>query len=89
MKLIAVNAEMKNPIITDIMRAGPATPAAIPITTNMPAPIIAFTPIEKASNNPSDRCSFVGVVVSTSPDQLGVHVAIYFSDIYNIKGFIL
>jgi hypothetical protein len=36
----------------EMTRAEPAKPAAMPVTTNMPAPIIAPTLMAVASNNP-------------------------------------
>jgi len=41
------------------MEAGPASPAAIPVNTNIPAPIMAPTPIMVASNNPRSRAKVV------------------------------
>ncbi len=49
----AVNPEINAPIIKDINSAGPARPAAMPVTTKMPDPTIAPIPMAKASNNPS------------------------------------
>jgi hypothetical protein len=39
--------------------AGPDSPAAIPVRTNMPAPIMAPTPIIVASNRPKSRAKVV------------------------------
>jgi hypothetical protein len=52
-KLRAVKPEIMAPMSKEIMSAGPARPAAIPVTTKMPAPIIAPMPIAIASNRPS------------------------------------
>ncbi len=52
-KLKAVNAEMPAPMSKDKSSAGPARPAAIPVTTKIPAPIIAPIPIFNASNKPN------------------------------------
>lgn len=46
-------ADMPALINRDRSSAGPARPAAMPVTTNMPAPTIAPTPIAIASNKPS------------------------------------
>ena len=51
-KLKAVNMEIAAAISIETMRAEPAKPAAMPMTTNMPAPIIAPTLMAVASNNP-------------------------------------
>jgi hypothetical protein len=43
----------------DMMSAEPASPAANPVTTRMPAPTIAPMSIEVASNRPDVRFSWV------------------------------
>jgi len=51
-KLSAVKKEITAAISMEIIRADPAKPATIPVTTNMPAPIIAPMFRIVASNNP-------------------------------------
>jgi hypothetical protein len=51
----AINPAKRNDKITE----GPASPAATPLTTKMPAPIIFAIPTEAAPNNPTFRSSFV------------------------------
>jgi hypothetical protein len=53
-KLDAVNNEIAAATIMESKKADPARPAAIPVTTNIPPPIIAPTPIAVASNRPSE-----------------------------------
>jgi len=51
-KLKAVSVDMIAAMSSEITRAEPAKPAAMPMATNMPAPIIAPTLMAVASNNP-------------------------------------
>ena len=51
-KLNAVRSEMTAAISMETTRAEPAKPAAMPVTTNMPAPMIAPTLMAVASNKP-------------------------------------
>src|SRR5690606_41472132 len=53
-------------IASPTRKAGPATAAATPVTTKMPAPIIAPTPTPTASNNPRSRRSSGGRVSWTA-----------------------
>jgi hypothetical protein len=48
------------------IEAGPATPAAMPVSTKIPAPIIAPTPIMVASKSPRSRAK-VGSPVAPFP----------------------
>lgn len=54
-KLKAVNMDMIAAMSIEMTKAEPAKPAAMPVTTNMPAPIMAPTLIAVASNNPRVR----------------------------------
>ena len=51
-KLKAVNMEIIAAISIETIRAEPAKPATMPVTTNMPAPMIAPTLMAVASNKP-------------------------------------
>jgi hypothetical protein len=50
-KLKAVNKETTPAMIIENITPGPATPAAVPTTTNMPAPMMMPKPTETASNS--------------------------------------
>ena len=54
----AINPAKRNDKITE----GPASPAATPLTTKIPAPIIFAIPTEAAPNSPTFRLSFDIVV---------------------------
>jgi len=58
-KLNAVNRDMRAATSMETTSAEPAKPAAIPVTTKMPPPMIAPTLTETASNKPSDCLSSV------------------------------
>jgi hypothetical protein len=49
-----------------MIKAGPATPAAIPVNTKIPAPIIPPTPIIVTVNNLRSRLSVTSSVRSSS-----------------------
>jgi len=70
-----VNEAMAAEICIEIVKAGPARPAAIPVTTKIPPPIIAPKPIIVASNNPIPRFNVVFVLsafsIKISPRGLG------------------
>jgi len=56
-KLNAVSRDIIAAISMETMSAEPAKPAAMPVTTNMPAPMIAPTLMAVASNKPKEGLS--------------------------------
>jgi hypothetical protein len=56
-KLRVVNDAIMPAIMMETMIPGPAIPATMPVTTKIPAPIIAPTLMAVASNSPNARFS--------------------------------
>ena len=70
-KLNAVNRDMSAAMNMETMRAEPAKPAAMPVTTKIPPPIMAPTLTEAASNKLKEGLSSDGRDLSLSMFALG------------------